>query len=295
MPSSAAVEVAVSLLDKGTELGRVARLSGRWCGSVYPTAGEGTVAWKALSRGGGPLSEAERASVASLGRSVVETDNERAVRRARGAVRRYLAHNGLTEMVTLTFAGVPPHVADLSGCVKAFRRRVLRSSGVDLAPYVWVPEWGKETGRLHVHLATRAFSAGAFVEVCEVCAVERLRLVRSDLPPAGSRCFGCLWGWGFVGRPERARRDGSGGLSSYLSKYLAKDLGGYLPAGSQRYRVAQGFAVPRLRVEADSLVGAVACVVDGFWGTVVCSGEPPIIDAPFSAPSGPVVRVRSVV
>lgn len=182
---------------------------------------------------------------------VSESNADRAARRARAVVRRYCRANELNEMVTLTFAGAPPVYSELSGIMRNFFRRVSRRAGESLGAYVWVPERGAKGDRLHVHMAVGWWSRLGVVEVCDVCALPGLRRKRSDIPAAGSFCVGCLWGWGFVARPSDGREDNYDGrsLSSYLSKYLAKDFEGVDP-GRQRYRVGEGFKPVKLQVRA---------------------------------------------
>lgn len=223
------------LLDKGTELHHIVR--GRLGVSAYPSCGEASVTW--LGSGRGWESDSAHAPSDSENR-------ERALRRARSRVRRYCRHNRLTELLTLTYAD-PPELDGVSRDVDLFWRRWRRVTGLSRAPFCLVPEWGKKTGRLHLHMAVNWWGAMECVEVCEACATVGLLRVRGDIPRAGSLCIGCVWGHGFVGRPNSI--GDVGGLTKYLAKYLGKDLGAGL-VGRQRYRVAQGFLPPQVRFAA---------------------------------------------
>jgi hypothetical protein len=170
----------------------------------------------------------------------VEWDNlGRSVRRSKSALRRYLLHNNLGHMPTLTFRHAPESLRGVGAAMTLFTRTLMRH-GLD-GPWLWVPEAGHVHGRLHVHMAVNWWSERGAVEVCERCATDSLAKVRSDVPPAGSLCIGCMWGHGFVGAPSEAVGDPRA-LAGYVSKYAAKSLG--LVAGEQRhdrYHVRRGF------------------------------------------------------
>lgn len=177
-------------------------------------------------------------------RSAVE-----AGRRARGALRRYCAHNGLNRLGTLTYAGAGCHDPRAAReHVGIFFRRLRQKLGGDPLPYAWVPEWHKSGHGLHLH-----FAVGRFV-------------------PRG--LIDEAWGHGFVhikrlsgaasGSLEQSRR-----AAGYLSKYVAKSFGEAdqerRPAGLHRFDVAQGFTPIPVLLEATSwegLLGA-ACEVMG--------------------------------
>jgi hypothetical protein len=179
-----------------------------------------------------------------------ETNEDRSTRRSRASIRRYARHNALVEMVTFTFAGEPPEFDSLSGVMSAFWKRFERSTGRSRGAYCWVPEWGKATHRLHVHMAVDWWGELNCVEVCERCdkfgVLDRYKNHRGGVAQdlRNSRtCVGCLWGHGFVGRPvsgegEVESNEDGRGLSKYLSKYLGKDLD--VGGGRQRYRVGEG-------------------------------------------------------
>jgi hypothetical protein len=217
-----------SLLDLSAFFSR--HYGGAWDASYYPATGE---VYVFRVREIGLEEESSAASPPSEGFESRRSVRERMDVRAQTRIRRFCAEYDLNELWTLTFRHVPDF-ADLSGLMAVFLRKVSRR--VPVGPYVWVPEWGAQTGRLHLHIAVRDWLA-AFVEVCESCATER----RSKAPlPAGGDCLGCLWSHGFVGRPS-----GSSVSSGYISKYVAKDVS-QLEPGLQRYRIAKGFPVRRL-------------------------------------------------
>ena len=281
---------AVPLLDKGTQLAHPSRTFVRTVLILRPTCGEATI----VLPGQRVIWEVREA------REVDPAEKRlRAGRRTRSAVRRYVRHNGLTELWTFTYAdrrqgmpalpdagcgkqaemlstdlptlpvsegtllggrdaagllvvggGVwaPPELDSVSDDLDQFLRRLRRATGWDRFPYLFVPEYGKETGRLHLHGALRGLLELGAVEVCERCIRPALAEVyeasfKEPIPPAGSFCVGELWGNGFVGRPDRDfDRRSAHGASAYLSKYLAKDLLD-VPAlfGRQRIRTGQGF------------------------------------------------------
>lgn len=186
-----------------------------------------------------------------------EDNHARSVRRSRTAIRRYGRHNDLTQMPTLTYAE-RPNLDRVSDDLRHFWRRFERASGESPGPYCAVPEWGKKTGRLHLHVGVTWWDRLDAVEVCELCARDALRAKRSDIPAAGSFCIGCLWGHGFVGRAESNSTGRQ--LSGYLSKYLGKDLAA--PMGRWRYRVAQGYAPTCERFDCSSESEAVSVALE---------------------------------
>lgn len=175
-------------------------------------------------------------------------DLVRSVRRSKASLRRFCVHNGLGYMPTLTFAHEPEDEAGIRWAMKEFQRK-LRRLGI-YGPNVWVTERGKKLGRLHVHYACNWYHELGAVEVCERCALPALRAKRSNLPPAGSLCVGCIWGHGFVGAPTEAVGDPRG-LSAYVSKYAAEDFDLGVP-GRNRYHVSRGDQPPFVYRGADS-------------------------------------------
>ncbi len=225
--------------------------------SVWPTCGEASLYVRQSHRGAfgdsGPVDPVEAA--------------KRDARRARTTIRRYVRHNGLPEVITLTFGGVVPALDEVSGILGFFWRRWCRRTGEPVPAYVVVPEWGKRSDRLHLHMAADWWRRLGAVEVCDRCARPALRRVRRDIPPAGSFCIGCLWGHGFVGRPEEdITRPES--VAAYCAKYVSKDLeeGGHLRLGAHRFRTAKGYAPEAVKLEGSSFPELYDAVVSMMGG-----------------------------
>lgn len=252
-------------------MGRAITASGSWRVKAWPTCGEASVTFVRDRResvapvlAAWQLDGSREMTRADWDRRAVllETNEDRSVRRSRTSIRRYNRHNGLTEMVTLTFAGEPPEFDSLSAVMSAFWKRFERATGRSRGPYCWVPEWGKKTNRLHVHMAVDWWGELNCVEVCIRCdKYGVLNRFKNDRPrldqsaPGNRTCVGCLWGHGFVGRPvgddgtQETNEDGRA-LSKYLSKYLGKDLD--VGGGRQRYRVGEGAQPEAVLVDAES-------------------------------------------
>jgi len=239
----------VPVLDTGTLLNLLPG-HGR-CGSfgltLWPTCSEGVVQWRP---------DGCRRDAPAAGSWDLEGCS---VRRSRTTIRRFCVHNGLGHMVSLTFRIEPGSVDGVRHEVKRFLRRL--RDGIGVFPYVWVIERGEVGGRLHVHLAVSWWAQLSAVEVCEVCAVTGRRVL-GDLAAAGSFCVGCIWGNGFVGRPDH-RDPVTNAL--YVSKYVGKAL----DKGELRWRYYVPTRVPefrpvvvrgRARRLEDGLEVAVACV-----------------------------------
>ena len=217
---------APSSLEYGTKL--VAPRKGGWTFVLHPEAAEGGGSFRRAATGGG------------LGPAVEPGDSQAdAARRARGKVRRYCAANRLNRLGTLTYAGAgchdPARVRDDLG---AFFRR-LRGCVGDPFPYLWVPEWHKQGHGLHAHFAVGRWIAQGEIRRAWGRGFVHIKLL-GDLPV----------GSGTLGEARLAAR--------YLSKYVAKDLGGDHPAGLHRYEVAQGFQPRRIMLDgptADEVVG----------------------------------------
>jgi hypothetical protein len=187
-------------------------------------------------------------------RGEVRSSAQRSSERSKRVLGRFVRHHQLHELWTLTIRPgdvlLSEEQAATNRALKEFFARFKRRVGESPGPYVLVEEFGKVNGWRHFHSGAdwgRRFGA---VEVCDVCALPALRRVRSDIPPAGSVCIGCLWGHGFVGRPFV--REGAG-LGPYLSKYLVSDVVGGGSLGANRYRVSAGFKPPAPeQIEASS-------------------------------------------
>ena len=258
------------LLDKGTELAHSQPGQGKFRANVklWPTCGEGTITL-VPGRSARPLSvDEETGEIREDGGEVSSVDNtRRSVGRAKGNLRRYCVHNGLTELVTLTYARERRGTESVGDDLRHFKRRLNRA-WVDRGaghltrsprecseqppanvptlggrwPYAGIIEWGSAKGRLHLHLGVAWWKDSGAVEVCERCATPALRAKRA-VPSADAFCVGCLWAHGFVGAPQEVEGTGDPRrMASYLSKYASKGFGdeGRRP-GQHAYRVAEGF------------------------------------------------------
>jgi hypothetical protein len=209
----------------------------RWLLNLYPEAAEATGCFVSPRRPWHGPWEVHEDRAAS-----------EAIRRARGAIRRYCAANVLNRLGTLTYAGDGCHDArGFRSDLAVFFRRLRTDLGPAL-PYLWVPEWHKSGHGLHAH-----FAVGRFV---------------------GQRRIAAAWGHGFVHIKLLGDLPvGSGAIAEariaarYLSKYVGKDLGP--EGGLHRYDVAQGFQpkVRRLRgVSLDDVLGQATTIM----------GRPPV-------------------
>ncbi len=238
-----------------------------WLVNAYPSCGEASITRVQGSSGYVDyVAPFERQHGIGVHRPPGVQEDSRG-RQAKSAVRRISRHNSLTDLVTFTYEVLPPNMARVSIDFMNFWKRWCRASGRSIPPYVLVPEWGKKTHRLHIHMGVSWWDELKAVEVCDACARDGLREVRRDIPPRGSFCVGELWGLGFVGAPRPNR--GGNGLSTYLSKYLAKDLaeasGSFdalsgervdiegLPFGGHRYRASIGSKPLPLKLLAPSV------------------------------------------
>lgn len=178
-----------------------------------------------------PQAVEDEATTRLDGMSAVPTDgdvphlgeglDDRAGRRARCAIRRYVRHNDLPSLLTLTVA--PEHYVDDVGHLRARLRkttdRVQRLYGP--LPVLAVVERGKRgTKRLHLHLG--------------VANDERLH-----------EAFREAWPYGFTGTPsswDRTRASAQG-AARYLEKYVAKDPM-RVGFGTSRYFKTRGHEPP---------------------------------------------------
>lgn len=271
--SSELTSAGALLLDKSTKLRHLGKTKG-FAVSTYPSCSEGSI-WpiQRLRDASGYVDfEAPFARSMSPGKwkfSPESVPEDSRGRQAKTAVRRICRHNELGDLVTLTFGGFVPELSAIPEIMELFFRRLNRATrrslsgplldrsrenGARSLRYVYVLEWGKETGRLHVHIGCNFWAALNCVEVCAVCdeygVIEKYP--SSHELPENYLCIGCVWGRGFVGKPKQ-NADGKG-LSKYLGKYIAKDLAGgeakfshatgqeieRLPFGAQRYRASNG-------------------------------------------------------
>jgi hypothetical protein len=220
-----------SSLELATKLDRASvpnEVEARWLLNLYPEAAEAS----------GCLVSPRRPW---HGRGSWEVDEDRsaseAIRRARGAIRRYCAANVLNRLGTLTYAGSGCHDprafrSDLAG----FFRRLKADLGTAL-PYLWVPEWHKTGHGLHAHFAVGRFVGRRRIEAAWGHGFVHIKLL-GDLPV----------GSGAIGEARKA--------AGYLSKYVGKDLGP--EGGLHRYDVAQGFQPNCRRLRGTSLADVLA-------------------------------------
>ena len=240
------------LLDTGTNLQVLPGQKG-WMISAYSTCDEASVVPFGV---GGGSARARRFRPADL----IEDSRGR---QAKTTVRRICRHQSLAQLVTLTYSEVPSYSA-VSRHLDYFWESWKVVTRRPRPHYVAVCEWGNLHGRLHVHIGVDWWDELNCTEVCEKC--DRYGVIaktRRDLR-GDELCIGCLWGRGFVGRPEQ-NADGRG-MSGYLAKYLAKDLAAVhhdphsgkklvvgVPFGGKRYRASLGAKPTPLRVWTPSL------------------------------------------
>jgi len=194
---------------------------------LYPTSGEAGGCYR-------PPRQAPRDWVP--GRPGADPDRARqeAARRARAKVRRYCAHNGLTRLATLTYAGAGCHdPAELRSHLGEFFRALRSTVGGEPLPYVWVPEWHKTDHGLHAHFALGRYVHKSMIRSTWGRGFVHVKLL-SDLP-VGS------------GVREAARA-----AAGYLSKYVSKTFDAPHLFGRHRYDLAQGFQPPVQRLTGAS-------------------------------------------
>lgn len=243
--SPALAEAGTLLLDIGTKLKNIPGRGGYQI-NAYPTCSEAAIVPFGVGGGGSAKPRRERVAVVEDSRG----------RQAKTTVRRICRHNSLDALITFTYAEVPP-LSMVGTHFNYLWRRYKLATGLPIPVYVLVCEWGHLHGRLHVHVGVAAawWEQVRAVEVCPRCDKYGVLSKYPRALPPDYLCFGCLWGRGFVGRPER-NADGKG-LSGYLGKYLAKDLSGVVfdpftgkridaegalrvPFGGHRYRASIG-------------------------------------------------------
>jgi hypothetical protein len=151
-------------------------------------------------------------------------------------------------MLSLTYRSPASSVDQASSDFRHFRYRLLRAPwfAAETFPYLWVVEWGSQNGRLHLHLAVGEWwDRLGCVEVCARCATAA-RKKKGPVAPAESACVGCLWGLGFVGRPQG--KGEASAVAHYAAKYLGKSLDDDGLTGRQAYRVGEGFQPEPVRL-----------------------------------------------
>lgn len=194
-------------LDKGTKLASVR--AAEYDFVFYPSCGE-LVA----------VAAADRADSEKLSIPDAETNEQRASRRARTVVRRYVVHNRLDRICTLTFNDdhLPASRAEAFRVVSQFLHR---SAYFDKrTPYLFVIERGTRGGRLHAHILV-----GRWID---------------------SRSLAAEWKRGYVDVRRLVAKRGGGSAAEraarYASKYVSKETSKQTDreAGDHRYERSQG-------------------------------------------------------
>lgn len=154
-------------------------------------------------------------------------------RRASCAIRRRVRNAGLTKLWTFTFPGEGIH--DFFQASKLFGRW-LNDYGNKFFNgfYVAVPEMHPNGHGWHWHLLSRKY-----VDVNAVRVSWTKFLKNRGYNPTGGACFVRV----HVKRLGSSRRS-----ASYISKYVSKELGKYIPKGKKRYKYGINTILPTPRV-----------------------------------------------
>lgn len=213
---------------------RLVRPDSGWSFTLVPAAGEGGGSFVAANRR--VPDYVARGSAADPERSAQE-----AGRRARAALRRYCAANGLNRLGTLTYSGSGNHdPLLLREHLGVFFRDLRERLGGEAFAYAWVPEWHKTDHGLHAHFAVGRFISRSKIMAAWPHGFVHIKLI-GDLPVG-------------AGRLSESRI-----AAGYLSKYVAKSFDDHKRLmGLHRYDVAQGFQPEKVR-----LVGRSAAAVLG--------------------------------
>lgn len=142
-----------------------------------------------------------------------------AASRATSSIRRFIVGNDLDALLTVTLDS-DDCVARPKVLLKNALRQARRAHGLAF-PYVWVPERGHKTGRVHVHLVTR-MSIGQ-------CLAELWPRGRTRIDPVET---------------VEGRRN--------LATYLAKDFESPVPGFPSRYSPSRGFGIEAIEITAGS-------------------------------------------
>ena len=272
--SSELTDAGALLLDIGTNSRLIPRQEG-WQVTAWPTCSEASISVAKARSGYVDFAAPFEKQMGSewRGGGSHDTPDEVRVRQGKTAIRRFGRHNGLTELPTFTYAEVPS-LSLVSGHIERFWIKWKAATGRPIPAYMWVPEWGKKEGRLHIHMGVSFWSELNCTEVCAACDKFEVLKKFPRLLTGKELCIGCLWGHGFVGRPE-SNADGRG-LAGYLAKYIAKDLGEVtfdpqtgrkrddvgVPFGGHRYHLSRGHKPAPVRVWAPDLIIAKVCAMD---------------------------------
>ena len=226
--------------------GRSPSWSGRhvpdgWWIVVYPEAGEAVATFK---RG----VQVDPKPGNTLTCEADDRAAREAVRRARAAVRRYCAANGLDRLGTLTYRGGGCHdESQLRTDVGRFFRSLRRRLQVPSLAYLWTGEWHPGGHGLHAHFAVGQYAEKALVASAWEHGFVEIRRLNADFHYATTLA--------------RARV-----AAAYLGKYVSKNF--ERGAGLHRYEVAQGFQPRRLRFYAESMEVALQFCVELRGGVV---------------------------
>jgi len=247
---------------------------------LRPTCGEFVIQYHGLGFSGAQFPKKRPAVAVDFETGEILSDTERrSSSRRRTSLRQFCTHNSLGYLLTLTYEREPLIVDQVWRDVKAFVRRVRAVVGVQF-PYAVVIERGEKNKRLHVHICVGRWYVDLSVsDKCLECAPPNWEW-RSRPPERGILCLRCVWGLGIVHGPQakvggevRANGD-SRRCAAYASKYVSKDLSVELSGdafgGRQKYRVAQGFQPPVLRVPSRNVSEALSGAVQSLVGA---SGE----------------------
>jgi hypothetical protein len=172
--------------------------------------------------------------------------SERACGRARTELIRYIVHNHLRVLWTLTFVEPQFDREFVLGCVQRFFTALVKR--YPKLPYVYVFEPHK-SGALHVHFASR------YIPIWELKA----EWVRASGGVGGRVQFEKRRRWKGKGSPRQ--------LGKYLGKYIGKDFEAGTPFGRHRYEVRRGFSPDVVREFREDFAEAVA-LVSGLVGQV---------------------------
>lgn len=211
------------------------RLPG-WYANAYPDAGEAVAYYVP------PTPSEPSGKWSSLSDDERAAENERrAVRRARGEMRRYMVSNGLRFMWVLTLGGDGLHEAEgrrevMRRC-GLFARRLRDALGGEPFPYLYSPE---------LHPGGHGWHVNFFVPM--KISIELVRDLWSGVESGGDAPCGFVFVSDWVAKVRRADptmsvRSGVRAAARYAAKYASKDWSADVLAGRQhRYEVAEGFA-----------------------------------------------------
>jgi len=153
-----------------------------------------------------------------------------AAKRAKRRIRRVVRSRGLRHIDTFTFSSAG--VADRKQAMRVWASFVHRNKGMLFGEgaYLYVLERHK-SGHWHIHVCRGAYTRSPSDLRC-IHTAWRTHLERAGVLGRGE--FGGWW------QSSRKKCSSARHSAAYVSKYLSKDLGDGLPAGSHRYEVSEG-------------------------------------------------------